>query len=342
MNFPNQKQGSQSGSQDPLVTEFKALKSKMKMEGFFEANPSLVIHQSLQALFLLVGCVGLSSLPHWMGGLVGSVCLALYYCLCAYIAHDVAHGQTSRSKKMIELSFLALSLAQGLSLQWWRRKHSIHHAHTNVFKIVNGEPVPVDGDIATAPLFFWSKKLLKSNESLWVKVWLKLQPYAIWPLMPILRFQWIWHSLVHGSMKERGLIALHTVGLLALLSYISPWGILGAAAIYITANIISGSILCSFFLFGHSGMLVRDQAQTMDEFREQVRTTRNFSGTRWMTWLSGGLNYQIEHHLFPALPREKLPLVAPWIEELAKKYDEPYGSDSVLESYKRVFESLKM
>lgn len=324
---------------DLLASEFSALKAKMRSEGAFEPEPGHSVRQSIQALAFLGFALGFASSPSWWACAASAAFLGLFYALCAYVSHDVAHGQATRSRSAMERAFLALSLAQGLSLQWWRRKHSQHHAHTNAYRS-GGVPEAADGDIDTLPLLCWSPKLLGPSPPLSLRLWLRVQRFALWPLMPILRLQWIWHSLRKGSRAERVLIGMHLAILGCALARISPHGAAGAAAAVLGANALSGAMLCSFFLFGHSGMLVRDEAEPLGEFREQARTTRNFSPNRFATWLSGGLNYQIEHHLFPSLPRSRLPKIAPAVRDLAERHGEPYGADSLLESYARVHKSL--
>src|SRR5258708_9186938 len=62
----------------------------------------------------------------------------------------------------------------------------------------------------------------------------------------------------------------------------------------------------SAFAPNHKGMLVLSEHEKLDFFRRQVLTSRNVSGGPVVETLLGGLNYQIEHHLFPAMPRPSL------------------------------------
>jgi fatty acid desaturase len=325
-----------------LLEEFKAYKDELRDSGAFDTHPSFSVSQAIQALALLGSSLACLHFGGWLLLALGSLLLGIYYCLCAYISHDVAHGQATRARKGLEQLFSALCLAQGLSLTWWKRKHSIHHANTNVYKIVNGEPVPVDGDIDTMPLFCWSPKLLGTKEKsnpIYV-AWLKAQRFLIWPFFPILRLQWIYFGLTDGTNKERALIIAHHGAIFGLASLASSSGPLSILAMWLGANAIAGTILTSFFLFGHSGMHVRETDEQLDEFREQARTTRNFSCNPLVTWLSGGLNYQIEHHLFPTLPRSMLPKVAARIEQMAKAHGEPYYVDSIPVGFYRIYKSL--
>lgn len=325
-----------------LLAEFKAYKAELREAGAFDTRPSFSIGQGVQALALLVGALACLHFGGWILLSIGSFLLGLFYCLCAYISHDVAHGQATRDRQSLDWLFSGLSLAQGLSLTWWKRKHSIHHANTNVFKIVDGEPIPVDGDIATMPLFCWSPKLLgtKDKSSPTYVAWLRAQRFLIWPFFPILRLQWIYFGLTRGTSKERALIIAHHGLFIGLASLASTTGLVSILALWLGANAVAGTLLSSFFLFGHSGMHVRENNENLDEFREQARTTRNFSCNPLVTWLSGGLNYQIEHHLFPTLPRAMLPKVAERIEKMAKSHGEPYHVDSIPVGFYRIYKSL--
>ena len=69
---------------------------------------------------------------------------------------------------------------------------------------------------------------------------------------------------------------------------------------------VFGVYMGASFAPNHKGMPIIDPDAKLDFFTKQVRTSRNISGGWWATWLMGGLNYQIEHHLFPNMPRPHL------------------------------------
>ena len=69
---------------------------------------------------------------------------------------------------------------------------------------------------------------------------------------------------------------------------------------------VFGVYMGASFAPNHKGMPLIDRDAKLDFFTKQVRTSRNVSGGWWATTLMGGLNYQIEHHLFPSMPRPHL------------------------------------
>ena len=71
----------------------------------------------------------------------------------------------------------------------------------------------------------------------------------------------------------------------------------------------------------------------LDFFTKQVRTSRNVSGGWWATWLMGGLNYQIEHHLFPSMPRIHLAQAREIVKDHCEALDVPYTETTLIESY---------
>jgi len=71
-----------------------------------------------------------------------------------------------------------------------------------------------------------------------------------------------------------------------------------------------------------------------------VRTSRNISGGWWATILMGGLNYQIEHHLFPSMPRPHLRAARILVREHCRSNDVPYVESNLLPSYRTVVRYL--
>jgi len=67
----------------------------------------------------------------------------------------------------------------------------------------------------------------------------------------------------------------------------------------------------------------------MDFFSKQVRTSRNISGGWWATILMGGLNYQIEHHLFPNMPRDSLRRAQPLVRAHCAALGVPYTPEMI-------------
>ena len=87
------------------------------------------------------------------------------------------------------------------------------------------------------------------------------------------------------------------------------------------------------FAPNHKGMPIVPAEVKLDFLSKQVRTSRNISGGWWATILMGGLNYQIEHHLFPSMPRPHLRAARMLVREHCRSHDVPYTETSCSRSY---------
>merc|ERR1719421_758736 len=98
--------------------------------------------------------------------------------------------------------------------------------------------------------------------------------------------------------------------------YMSP---LRALLFLCTSQMACGFLLAVAFGVGHNGMSVYDQDKAPDFGQLQISTTRDVYDT-WgvVGWFMGGLNYQIEHHLFPSMPRHHLPQCAEYVKKICE------------------------
>ena len=101
-----------------------------------------------------------------------------------------------------------------------------------------------------------------------------------------------------------------------------------------------GVYLASSFAPNHKGMLLLAPGEHLDAFREQVLTSRNLPATPLVLWVFGGLGAQIEHHLFPKLPRSNLLAVSRIVRAYCAEIDVPYHQTSVWEAYRDVLSYL--
>jgi fatty acid desaturase len=96
---------------------------------------------------------------------------------------------------------------------------------------------------------------------------------------------------------------------------------------------VFGLYMGATFAPNHKGMPVIARDAKLDFFSKQVRTSRNIAGGWWATWLMGGLNYQVEHHLFPSMPRPHLAKARRIVQEQCKRLAVPYTETSLWRSY---------
>ena len=137
---------------------------------------------------------------------------------------------------------------------------------------------------------------------------------------------------------ERALLAVHVAGYLtAVFLVLSP---VKAVVFILVQQGLFGLYLGCSFAPNHKGMPILDAADRSDFLRRQVLTSRNVRGG-WLTdFALGGLNYQIEHHLFPSMPRPNLRRSQALIEAFCQQHGLPYCQTSLAGSYAQALRHL--
>jgi fatty acid desaturase len=260
--------------------------------------------------------------------------LGIVFSQVALVAHDLAHRQVFRTKKPSERAGrIAANIAVGMSYGWWMDKHTRHHNNPNHDDL--------DPDVQPEVLIW-------ATESAWGRRGLKgfitrHQAGLFFPLLTLLGIDLRVSSikaLRHPGMKHRGLEAglmgLHLIAYVtALLVMLSP---LQALVFFVVHHAVFGVYLGMTFAPNHKGMPHPDGDE--DYLRKQVLTSRNVTGG-WLTDTAlGGLNYQIEHHLFPAMPTPNLRKAQPIVEAYCKKIGVAYEQTSLIESYRQALHYL--
>ena len=143
---------------------------------------------------------------------------------------------------------------------------------------------------------------------------------------------------VEGRALELSLIGSRFVIYFAVLFWFLP---LGMAFAFIGVQIaVFGLYMGASFLPNHTGMAIIPAGDKMDFFSKQVRTSRNISGGFWASALLGGLNYQVEHHLFPSMARTRLAKTREIVREYCRTLDVPYTETTLAQAYVAVLRYL--
>ncbi|HWT77337.1 MAG TPA: acyl-CoA desaturase, partial [Candidatus Methylomirabilis sp.] len=221
-----------------------------------------------------------------------------------FLGHDAGHGQVFASQRANRLLGLGIGNGLiGLSLGWWMPKHNDHHAHPN--------QVGRDPDLGVAPLVtigLDGQSSATSRITCWLSRW---QVELFFPLM-LLRSTGLYVSGVQDLLRRRDraavteglLLAAHVSVYLMAVLWVLPWP---EAVAFIAVHQAVFSIYLGFsFAPNHKGMPLLERDTTMGFARRQIVTARNIAGGWCTTFVLGGLNYQIEHHLFPTMPRPNL------------------------------------
>ncbi len=285
--------------------DYAELRRLIRQEGLLKRRPlyyavKIAIVTALLAAgwtaFVLVG-------DSWWQMLV-AVYLALVFGQIGFVGHEAGHHQIFHSRRGNgAVGLVAGNLLIGMSYGWWTGKHSRHHAFPNH----EGR----DPDIAIPVIAFTRDQAAKRRGPL--RALARAQAYLFFPMLALEALSMhvisVWAAL-RGPVRSRTrwleclLLITHCAGYLAaVLLVLSP---LRAVAFIAIQQGLFGLYLGCAFAPNHKGMPVLSDSDTRDFLRRQVLTSRNVSGGRLTETLLGGLNYQIEHHLFPGMPRPSL------------------------------------
>jgi fatty acid desaturase len=258
----------------------------------------------------------------------------------AFLGHDGGHRQVFRRRGGNDaLGYLLGDLLVGLSFGWWLDKHNRHHSHPNQ---EDHDPDIGDG----GALIFTTRQAMRRSS----RVGMFLARKQAWFFFPMLTLEGIHLHIasvrnVFGARgrRRRGtellLLTVHLVGYFVLLLLVlSPVKALLFLAIQ---QGTFGFYMGSSFAPNHKGMPVLEADTDLDYLSRQVITSRNVRGGWFTDLLLGGLNYQIEHHLFPSMPRPNLRRAQPIVREYCQKLTLPYAETSLVGSYVLVLRHLR-
>jgi fatty acid desaturase len=262
--------------------------------------------------------------------------LAVVSVQIGFLGHDIAHRQVShRVRTAAVLGLLHANLLSGLSYGWWVSKHNAHHAHPN--------DLDTDPDVKAGVLVFDISQA-PSRRGLRATV----TRHQAWLFFPLLTFE-ATNLYVAGirTAARRGfryrstellLIGFHTVAYLWLVVATMTWT--QGLVFVVVHQGLRGLYLGLSFAPNHKGMPVLSKADEADPFLRQVLTSRNIRGGPVIDWVLGGLNYQIEHHLFPSMPRANLPQAQVIVRSFCARDGVPYAESSAPSSYADVVRHL--
>jgi len=256
---------------------------------------------------------------------------AVLFTQTAFLGHDAAHRQIFRSGRWNDwISLIIGDLFIGMSYGWWQHKHTRHHAAPN--------QLGADPDIELPVMAVTPERAARNR------------PRALrWAIghqgvffFPILLLEGV--SLHASSVRrvfarepvsrrpvEIAFLAVRILGYLGLVFFVlSP----DKAAVFLAVQLgLFGVYMGSSFAPNHKGMPLVPRGVKLDFLRRQVLMSRNIHGSRLLDIAMGGLNYQIEHHLFPSMPRPHLRRAAPLIRDYCAEHDVAYTETGLWRSY---------
>lgn len=268
--------------------------------------------------------------------LVVAAFMAVVFGQTALVAHDVAHRQVFRLRRASELTGrIAGNACIGMGYGWWQDKHTRHHANPNHEEL--------DPDVKP-DLLVWSQNQARSavGPARWIG---RVQAFLFFPLLTLEGFNLHvagLRSLADRSVKRRllegTLLVGHFAVYLTALFLVLPPGM--AFAFLAVHQCLFGVYLGSIFAPNHKGMPILTGEDRPDFLRRQVLTSRNVRGGRFTDLALGGLNYQIEHHLFPSMPSPHLRRAQAVVRSHCEELGVAYLETGLITSYRQALRSL--
>ncbi len=271
----------------------------------------------------------------WLQLLIAGA-LGVLFTQTAFLAHEAAHRQILATGPANDRLARVLGAIVGMSYSWWDSKHSRHHANPN--------RVGKDPDIEVDTISFLDEDAAQARGLR--RLITRKQGWLFFPLLTLEGFNLHFLSFRHlarrepvnGRWSEIGMLALRFALVLTPIFFFLPLGM--AFAFVGVMSAIFGVYMGATFAPNHKGMPIIAPDAKIDFFTKQVRTSRNIAGGWWATWLMGGLNYQVEHHLFPSMSRPSLARTRVIVRDYCESNGVPYTETSLWRSYGAVIAYL--
>jgi len=331
--------------------DFRRLASEFSKLGLFDRKGHVCLW-SLTAVVMMFCAVlyGVLKCESIWAHLVSASLLGLLWVQSAYVGHDSGHYQVMCNRGFNKVAqLLSGNCLTGISIAWWKWTHNAHHIACN--------SLDYDPDLQHIPVFAVSTRFFDSIPSVfygrtlefdWISRF--LVSYQHWTYYPVMIFArvnlYIQTLLLLFSRRKVPDRALNIMGILVfwiwfpiLVSFLPNWT---ERVLFVFTSFAVTAIQHIQFTLNHfSANVYVGPPSGNDWFEKQTGGTVDISCSSYMDWFFGGLQFQLEHHLFPRLPRCHLRKISPLVKDLCKKHNLPYVSVSFWEANKLTIRTLK-
>lgn len=318
----------------PAPSDYALLKRRVLAAGLLEKQPWFSVRSIACKLALLAASLAIIPIFRHQPWIVAldAVVLAIAFGQLGFQLHDAGHRQMFTTGRVNALVGLVTGdLLVGMSYGWWVDKHNRHHANPN--------HVDLDPDIGPGVVSYSEEQAANSRGLR--RLVARHQAYLFVPMLFLL--VWSMHYkgaefLVRGPSGHRrlelGLLCAHIVLYVGFFVYfLGPWWALVAIVIH---QCCAGLYMASVFAPNHKGMPQVDGKRGLDFVQRQVLTSRNVRGHPLTDIWYGALNYQIEHHLFPTMPRNRVREANIIVRQFCEERGIPYRQTSIFRSYREI------
>ncbi|XP_032080806.1 acyl-CoA (8-3)-desaturase-like [Thamnophis elegans] len=323
-----------------LVKEFHELRATVKKMGLLKSRFSFFAFMFLHALILdfaswfTIWYFGKS----WMPFLLGVAMFTVGQIQYSFLQHDLGHVSVFENVKWNRVAhFVVIGILKGVPMSLWNHLHNQHHAKPNCYR--------KDPDLNAHPfLFSLGKKLslkLGKKKRRYMPYQYQHNYFALLaPLMFTIAVQLVSYRYLFQRKKWLELFTNLFYNFRVCLMYVPLMGFKSFMAYYWLARYLEFGWFIWISQMNHIPMNI-DYDQNLDWFSAQLAATCNVNESLFNDWYTGHLNFQIEHHLFPTMPRHNYYKVAPLVKSLCAKHNIKYECKPMLTAFADILRTLK-
>ena len=340
----------------PHVQDFRAIRQELLRRGMFETSVVFYaqVYSFLIALFMSAMYFSLAC-SSFHAHMLGAACLGIFWQQLSGLGHDLGHSSVSHSFHTDHFVGSTIGCAfLGVSTAWWKRNHNTHHVACN--------SVENDPDIQHMPIMAVHENIFKepywsTYYSKWVtfdraaKLLVSYQEYLFLPLMAVARFNLYAQSWIlicsknipmYNRTTEAACLVVFATWVLSVALCMNTWteSVLWVLLSHAIAGILHVQIVISHWAMEtYKGRAYNDQSD--EWYLTQLKTTMDISCPEWMDFVHIGLQFQVEHHLYPYIPRHNLRAVQTMVKEVCKKNGLAYHEMTFSKAVQVTMKTLK-
>lgn len=328
------------GKNSQIIEDFRILRKTAEDMNLFKSNHLffllILAHVIVMEIiaWLIVSYFG----NDWITTMIASVILATCQIQAGWLQHDFGHLSVYKKSQWNHLAHkFVIGHMKGASSDWWNHRHFQHHAKTNVFR--------KDPDVNTLhtfvlgewqPVEYGKKKLKYLPYNHQHQYFFLIGPALLIPVY--FQYQIIMSMIVYKKWADLAWAISYYVRF--FITFVPYYGFLGSILLLTFVRFLESHWFVWVTQMNHIVMDINEDPYR-DWFSNQLATTCNVEQSAFNDWFSGHLNFQIEHHLFPTMPRHNLYKVAPLVKSLCAKHGIQYQVKPLLTALQDIIRSLK-
>ena len=313
--------------------EYLQLRRLVAEKGFLERQYPYYAFKVLSSLAMLgLGVAAIVVFDQLWVQVINAVFLGIVFAQFGFLGHDSGHRQIFRSAFNNDLVMLLAGVVTGMTPSWWLDKHNAHHRNPN--------QLGLDTDIEVSVFAFTEEQALESRGFL--RFFVKYQAFFFYPMLLLTSLSLLGGGALYLIRRRQvrypvaettAVVAGVSLYLALLFIFLPAWQ---AGLFIVIHRALAGFYMGSVFAPNHKGMPVLETESKLDYMRQQALTSRDVIPNPVIDYAYGGLNFQIEHHLFPNMPRNRLKDAREVVKAFCVERGIPYHETGFWRSHREI------